>query len=955
MLDYLIGNDVQFACLSETWFYDVENFQTLLLKDAGSYDVYNRPRITETCGGGVTILIKKKYKSILQKKRSFRSFECIVILCCVSNLPSQKLRIVSLYRRDAIKFSTFIQEFSTFVSELILSKYQFIIGGDFNTHMNHPNHSYTKRFSKLCRELNLNLSNVPVSATHIAGNTIDFIVTDDVTATMVTKCSVDLNVPSSISHHYPVLYTLHATLQCRSIAISKPTRNFHNFNIKSFKDELAMSLTDITLYTSFEDKLSCFQNTLRDCYDKHVPLVQSKIKHNERPKWMDHDYVQQRALRRKLERIFKRTGNEDDNIRFKLQRTKCSLLVEQKRDSYFTVAFENCKGNSKAIFDTYNKVVGNSSGKHAHILPDLDDYDNDNFKLASSFNQYFIEKVQKARDCIHNELQLIKQPQYSFIDNDFINNSIDSTQYLSDFEPCDLDELKNIIREHGIKTTLKIDLVSSGLMQECVDPLLPHLLDLVNTSLKTGSIDGVKLAYVAPLIKNLTDVDYLQKSSYRPISNLSFISKLVERVVAKRLNQHMTSNSLHVDSQHGYKAGHSTETLLVKFMNDILVAIDKNRGIVVLLVDLSSAFDTVQHDILMKILRDSLYIRGTALKWFQSFLTGRTQAVVINGVESEWLSVSCGVPQGSVLGPILFNIYCRHIHCVFEDCGFSSSSYADDNSAIKTFALFNQVNTLFDDIPKCISKLKMYMNNHYLKLNDSKTEIIVFGSSKFKDQLTLNGTFLDSGQCIRFTDNVKYLGVWFDSLLDMDNQIQKVVSSSYASLRKISSMRKLSKSNLEILVHAFISSKLDSCNALYFGLPKKSLKKLQKLQNAAIRVICNVRARHPVSELYTRLHWLNVEQRICYKTLLLVYKCIHGLAPKTLKDMCILNGRDNLTLKIAFFNKTKYGKRAFVYYAPRYWNNLPIHLRRNNKINSFKKGLKSFLILHFQDFKQNLA
>ena len=141
----------------------------------------------------------------------------------------------------------------------------------------------------------------------------------------------------------------------------------------------------------------------------------------------------------------------------------------------------------------------------------------------------------------------------------------------------------------------------------------------------------------------------------------------------------MTVNNLHVDSQHGYKSNHSTETLLVKFLNDILVAVDKSRGVVVLLIDLSSAFDTVQHSILLKILQESIHVKGVALEWFRSFLLGRIQSVVIDGVLSDWLTVTYGVPQGSVLGPILFNIYCRHIDKVFKNCGFTSASYADDN------------------------------------------------------------------------------------------------------------------------------------------------------------------------------------------------------------------------------------------------------------------------------------
>ena len=175
---------------------------------------------------------------------------------------------------------------------------------------------------------------------------------------------------------------------------------------------------------------------------------------------------------------------------------------------------------------------------------------------------------------------------------------------------------------------------------------------------------------------------------------------------------------------------------------------------------------------------------------------------------------------------------------MFEECGFTSSLYADDNSAMKAFASFNQVNTMYEDVPHCLYNLKQYMSNHFLKLNDSKTEIIVFGSANFKDSLDLHGTVLKSGSCIRFAENVKYLGILFDSLLSFDQQVTAIVSSSYASIRKLASMKRcLSKDDLEKFVHAFISSKLDTCNSLLFGLPKKVLNKLQKVQNAAIRLV----------------------------------------------------------------------------------------------------------------------
>ena len=254
-------------------------------------------------------------------------------------------------------------------------------------------------------------------------------------------------------------------------------------------------------------------------------------------------------------------------------------------------------------------MIGNSTDPFVPRLPDVTEYGS-NFNLATSFNNFFIEKVNSVQDYIEKEkeaYQIHENTLNVFDSNDSCSAgpSRSGSQYLSEFRLCDIDELREIV-SGSIKTTFMLDPLPSKVMSKCIDVLLPHLLDLVNTSLSTGSVDGVKFSFIRPLLKKI-DLELSHLPSYRPISNLSFISKLVERVVSKRLNEHMTINNLHDDSQHGYKSNHSTETLLVRFLNDVLVAIDRNRGVVVLLIDLSSAFDTVQHSILLKILRDSLH------------------------------------------------------------------------------------------------------------------------------------------------------------------------------------------------------------------------------------------------------------------------------------------------------------------------------------------------------------
>ena len=139
------------------------------------------------------------------------------------------------------------------------------------------------------------------------------------------------------------------------------------------------------------------------------------------------------------------------------------------------------------------------------------------------------------------------------------------------------------------------------------------------------------------------------------------------------------------------------------------------------------------------------------------------------------------------------------------------------------------------------------------------------------------------------------------------------------------------------------------------NLPKKLLNKLQKLQNAAIHIIFNVRSRHPVSSFFRKLHWLNIEQRVIFKCMLLVYKSIHGLSPNALNHMVVVRNRNTLTLQNIFYKQSKYGKRAFIYYASRYWNIIPVDIRCINTLSLFKTALKSYLVVHFMEFKSNIS
>ena len=391
---------------------------------------------------------------------------------------------------------------------------------------------------------------------------------------------------------------------------------------------------------------------------------------------------------------------------------------------------------------------------------------------------------------------------------------------------------------------------------------------------------------------------------------------------------------------------------MLSLTDEALRGFDNNMATIVIFLDLSAAFDTIDIEKLLQILENEIGIGGVALQWFRSFLTGRTQRVKIDGVYSESLEVPFGAPQGSVLGPKLFNANVRSQPLVFHHCKFSSSSFADDSNGRRQFALTFQFDVLKYEVANCLRQVIHWSHEHFMKINPDKTELLLLRPPSLNKEVVINGILFDD-QCIRFSEKVKNVGVVLDKNLSMDQHINDVVSHCYKIIRDISRIKKyIQRSHLEQLVHSGVTSRLDNCNSLFANLNKENIFKLQKVQNSAARLILGKRRRDSASLALKELHWLNIEARITFKILLLVFKVLKGKVNMKLTYKSF-NGRpeDYLMLDTPNFN-TRYGKRLFEYNGSRLWNALPVNVRMEEDIAKYKKNVKTILFAGYDELKR---
>ena len=914
LLLLLEDQNIHVACISETWFDSTTGKFSALIKERG-FDIVHSPR-KEKRGGGTAIIFKKNLKVKPREASSsrYQSFEFSSInLSC----NSSKILLICLYRKQEVSCKTFCNELEEFMERIFDNNEELLVVGDFNVWAEVENDRDVKRLSSVMSAYGL--TQIIEEPTHRSGHTLDHVYINE--HSMTLEHLVHNETFGISTDHFPCTLRIPSSCQ-EDLKETISRRSLKNIDMDLFKTKINRIVEDvIATGDDFEDSYNDFRVSAEELLNELAPMITKTVSRKTGPKWVDAEYKSERAKRRKLEKLWRKSKSEKDHKEYIAQRNICAQLSLSKQERYFSNVVESSCDKQKSLFRVVNEVLDKKADR---VLPAHDDPKT----LANEFNEYYINKIEKIRKSIPETHDANLDEKVPF-----------KGKKLDCFRPVSSEEVLKVIKDFGVKTSCE-DPIPAALISSAMNELLPLYVDLVNKSLAEGTMEGIAHSEIDPLLKK-TGLDPDNKKNYRPVNNLVFLSKLTERIVSKQIDEHMETNDLFTNEFFGYKKHHSTETMMIGMTDEILTGFDEDKCTIMLFLDLSAAFDTIDIDRMVEILAVEIGLSGTALDWCKSFLSNRTQRVKIKGQYSEKLYIKYGTVQGSVLGPKFFNIYVRSQPRIFRQCGFNTTAFADDSNGRKTFSISFQYNVLVYDVKDCIEQITKWSYIQCLKINPDKTEMILFHPKSMEHQIIIGGTIVGD-DCIRYSKEVKNVGVWLDQHMTMNKHVNSLVSHCYHLLKNIGRIRSiLSSKHAEILVHAVISSRLDNCNSLLMNASKSNLHKLQKVQNAAARLVVRGRRRTPISDTLRKLHWLRVESRIVYKILLLVFKSLHGQCSKNLGvKFKSFNGRPLLETKAV---NTKYGKRTFSYTGPKLWNALPLDIREENNIEKFKQKVKTLL------------
>lgn len=788
-----------------------------------------------------------------------------------------------------------IDNFTSMIDAVLLESKDYFILGDFNIDLLKSNKTWTDRV-QLC---NLEqLITIPTRVTATSSTLIDHIYVSN-KAHIIEVC-----VPVyGCSDHFPVCMTW----KKKGVKIPKPGhktisyRSYSKFNEKNFLQDLIEStLQNVYNFSNPEDALNSWYNTFMFIYDKHVPIVTRRVKHYSKPPWLDNELQQAIQLRDKFKKFKK-------EIEFKKQRNYVTSLKRKKIKSFIQELLTN-NTNSKEIWKAINALTNKqqTSTVIRDIAPEIL-----NIHFATTSDR--VITVDKSGE---NTLQKLK--------HFCMSKNINDTNAIPFMTTNNV--YKYLINQR--KTNSRgIDEIDGKILKLSAPIITDTLTFIYNLCIDKSHFPSLlKQAKVIPLFKSGSLSD---PSNYRPISILSVLAKPLEKHINHHLLDHFNCNNLLNPNQSGFRAKHSCHTSLTSMTEQWLKNINDNKFSGALFVDFAKAFDVIDHFLLLR----KLELYGLKTKFLQlinSFLSGREQLVCINNIRSNLTPVTTGVPQGTVLGPLLFSIYINDLPLHLS---VPCELFADDTTL---HTGDTNLTSLASNLQKGANELQTWTEQNHMALNPNKIKSMLITNRQKRQNLTIQLPLISiCNKVIEEVQNHKVLGVILDNNLSWKghiSHISKCISRKLFQLSRIKHFINLNSRKTFYCAH--IQSLIDYSSTLWDSASGQNMKPLLSVQKRAIKTILSKTV--ILSSDYAKLNILPVLSRLKFNKGVFMHKILSGNAPTYLSNLLIRNARIPHKLNIPVPRLDLY-KSSLVYSGSLLWNSLPYTIRNPNCIHSFFK------------------
>ena len=707
-------------------------------------------------------------------------------------------------------------------------------------------------------------------------------------------------------------------------------RSYKNFDEKCFNDDINQVPFHVAhVFEDVDDIYWAHEWLLNDVINQHAP-IKERISKPKKPAFINGDLRRAVFKKKMLFNKYKKcpSGLNWDNYR--KQRNAVTKLKKQSMRHYF---FERCSGGpkSKDFWPTIKPFLSKkgSGGGSEIILSENDKIISDQKEVCNVFNSYFVNVAKDiGKDCTQYDRDFSTHPS---IQNILKNGHFSDKKF--SFRPISENETRKIFSKLNVKKSTGVDNISAKLLKACAPSLSHAVSSLINLSFAKGIFPSrLKNAQVIPLYKKK---DSLNKENYRPVSILPTTSKIFERVIHEQLSEYL--DDMFNPFLAAFRKGYGCQTTLLRLLEDWRSALDKHEYVAAILMDLSKAFDCLPHNLLLAKLQ-AYGVSQDAVKLIESYLSDRSQQIRMGSNTSDWENLTKGVPQGSILGPLLFNVFINDIFYIVEKC--SLYNYADDNTLAY---IHKKIGILHQVLVKESLSLIQWFENNLMKANPDKFQAICVGKRTF-DAIT---SFQLGNTKITCEDKVSLLGVTLDVQLNFKDHISQICTKASQQLAVLKRIGKfLTKQGKLMIYKSFIMSNFNHCPIVWHFCNQSSANKMEKIQERALRFICDD-FESPLPDLLQQNGVLPLHISRMKLMAGEVFKIVNNIAPSYLHDLISLKSspydfRSEKQAQIPRVNSTRYGLRSFRYEAARIWNSLPNELRLAESYPQFRRLLRAW-------------